>query len=216
MKTTTKVLYDIILALFILMLCCCNSQQITNSCIEKYTKARTAFNSYLLNDDTCRSKLTTILSTLDSNMDCSGRKMAIIELKISILLKLQEYAAGFAYIDSLQDNDFKYPYRRQMWSFYFKALSFEKIGDKISSNNYFNGAIQCIQAYIQKFNIKPNMTDGEPYLDLFKLKTYTQSMSQLDLELNALRITYPNDTLFLEYLEFFVEDEINLKGDVSN
>lgn len=205
-KNVTKRYYIIICGLFLVLINSCNGQHASDSCISQIKNARAAFSYYLMNDDTSQSKLITILSEVDSSMQCSNTKMASIELKISILLKLKEYQAGYAFVDSLKQADFKLPYKKQMWSYCFQALDYEAKGDTINKNRYFNEAAKKIQNYIRQKNLSPEGIGEEVYYDLFEMKVKILNKEELDKEFNILKNKYPNDKDFIDELSSSIEE----------
>jgi hypothetical protein len=196
----------IISGLFFILLSSCQGQSLNqNNCISELKNARKAFNYYLINGDTSQSVLITILREIDSSMQCSNTRMASIELKNSILLKLQKYQEGYTFIDSLNENDFKLKYKKQMWSDNFHALYFEEKGDTISRNNYYEKIIAEIQNYIQQEK-SSDMIDKEAYYDLFTIKAKVLNEQELDKEFEDLIKQYPNDKDFIDALKSSIEE----------
>ncbi|MBS1948277.1 MAG: hypothetical protein JST47_10965 [Bacteroidetes bacterium] len=178
----------------------CNGQsQNSDTCITHLKNARRNLNAYYKSND--QSSLAIAMNEVEQSMQCDKTKRGAIELKLSLLILLNQYQHGYQYVDSLGETDFKLKYKKGMWQNFFLALECESKFDTVGRNKYYNNIIPIVENYIQSENKQKGQIDEEPYYDLFFIKAKVSDPKQIDFELDSLKQKYPSEGDFFEGLK---------------
>ncbi|RYE50276.1 MAG: hypothetical protein EOP48_20070 [Sphingobacteriales bacterium] len=128
-------------------------------------------------------------------MKCDSIKFAVVDLKIRLLLTLGRFEEGANFIDSLQVNDFIYPYKKKLHRDNFLARKFILDNDTTSRDKILWQMTSDLESYIYSNNLKSKEFQ-EAFIDLTDVDS-TKSQGEIE----SLKIKYPNETKFLEFFE---------------
>ena len=148
--------------------------------------------------------LSDALKEVEFSMNCPETKNKSIEMKISILALQLQYDKASEFVNSLSENDFSKPYKKNMQYHLFKALSFESKSDIKNRDANFKQSIESINQFIGK----SKSIDQEAYYDLFLVKSKMLKKEEISQELNALKKKYPSDADFFELLKESFNEEV--------
>jgi len=196
----TKVKFIFIVTLMIIYGCRGQTNDY-DRCYKYLNKARKSFNELLLGKENKEIKVDSLISATDIAIECPATRMAAVELKCSILIRWKKYKEGYEFVESLKQEDFKLPYKKQLYWNYFHAYECEANIDTIGRNRYLNSIIKNVSRYILEKNTHSNEIDKEAYYDLFFIKSRVLSSQEFDGQLNILMKKFPNDKEFLEALK---------------
>jgi hypothetical protein len=164
-------------------------QNNVDSCKAHFIDARKSFNrfyktkeTYLLDDALKKSEL---------SLHCPLTRIAGVELKISILSMQKQYRKGYQFIQTLNESDFKYRYRKEMGYNFLHSLESEDKGDIVSRNIYLIKAKNAVEQYIEKQNPNGNSSDISPYYDLVFIMKRMGNTQKTNDEIAMLTTKYP-------------------------
>lgn len=189
-----------------LLLNSCHGQ--TNATIEEckvhIVNASKIVNSFYVEKN--QNSLSDALKEVELSINCPETKKKSIEMKISILALQLEYDKASEFINTLSEDDFAKPYKKNMQYYLFKGLSFESKADKKNRDINLQKSVQSINQFIEK----NNSVDQEAYYDLFFVKSKMISQNEMVKELDGLKKKYPSDKEFFEILKESFNEEIKL------
>lgn len=163
----------------------CNNEKVTSSkCGTSFKEADSLLKHFYINQDSLQ--LSNLLQRIDSCENDSLRRM-----KIHILLLLDKCREGFDFVEGINPEAFKYPYRKIFFGSLFKACNNPSVDEKI----YLNQAVEEISTFLQQ-----NPKVEEAWFDLFNLKKRMLSQSELSKELDSLSLII--DKEIVELLRF--------------
>ena len=198
--TTTKL--GLVYFILIVFLTCCNSRSKNlAACKLHYRNANAKLNSYYQNNN--KSLLKEALIEINPATKCSETKLSAIEVKIGLLSLLHEYKNAYQFIDSLNDSDFKYKYKKLMDYNYFRALECESKSDIVNRDKFINKAKVAVQNYLDQ-EAASNDFNVEVYYDLFFVMSKTESIKKLDYEIDSLKTKHPKDSMYLEGMKIAI------------
>lgn len=176
----------------------CTGQSTIDDCKTGAKNANSNLNDYYKNNDP--ALLNKALYYTEQSMPCKETRLQAVELKISVLMLLKEYKAGYEFIDSLQQSDFNKEYKKKMNYDFFKALEYEANADTLNAHKLYIEAINDLSLYIEKAN-NDKQIDKDAYYDLYFLKSKILSQRQIEDELEKLAKKYPSYTEFFTILK---------------
>jgi hypothetical protein len=188
----------VVVSAFILNSCSGQARD-TDSCKQNYIRARSKLNSYYKNSK--RSLLIASLNYVDESVKCSATRLASVELKISLLTLLRRYKAGYDYVDSLSEADFKYPYKKKMFYYYLRSLNYKNNFDVNNANRMLSQAGSGIQVYIDEKNLAKSQDLQEAYYDLFFIRQKLVGSKQTAAEIDVAKKQHPELITFLDQLK---------------
>ncbi len=190
-----SIIYKSIISVHIIFcISSCNGQSTIGDCKTGAKNAKSNLNGYYENYDP--ALLNKALYYIEQSMPCKETRLQAVELKMSVLILLKEYKAGYEFIDSLQQSDFSKEYKKKMNLNIFKALEYEANADTVNAYKFYTEAINDLSLYIEKTN-NDKQIDKDAYYDLYFLKSKVLSHGQMEDELEKLAEKYPS------YKEFF-------------
>lgn len=200
MAVSSNFLVTISICVFINIIIGCHDKPagIAN-CKVDLKKAADSLNSYYQSGKL--SALEASLPFLQEPLECPETRPRAIEMKISIFVLLKEYENGYKFVDSVKDNDFSRPYKREMAMDYFRALEFESKADSIDKKKHLQLITHNIQDYIKRSASSDTAMDKEAYYDLYLIKSKLYPINELYKELDSLKTRYPGQIDFIESLK---------------
>jgi hypothetical protein len=181
----------------VLSLGCSNGTGVLSDkdCQNNLSRANSYLNEYYIDgNEKC---LNISLLIIDSVFNlCPENKEQTVSLKITLLTLLKNYDKGFEFVNTLEEEGFGKPYKRNMYLNTFKALSFEAKGDTIKRNVLFKELANEIESYV---NINP--TDKSAITDLFFTKIRFTSKEIVIEEIDQMQENAEADNNFYEALK---------------
>lgn len=171
----------------------CKGQIISDEvCKENLSEALNKYNTYMtLNQDEYLLKES--LDHLESSLLCENAKEVSVELKISILLILNQFVEGEKFVLSLKEDDFKKPYKQQMYFNYFKSKLCKEEICRLSK-------LKDIEISIEKYIEEKKIFEEEVYYDLFLIKNELLSEDQFTEQISESIKQFPYNKDFFETL----------------
>lgn len=179
----------------------CKGQVINDEvCKENLSEALDKYNTYMtLSQDEYLLKES--LDYLGNSLLCENTKEVSVELKISILLILNQFVEGEKFILSLKEDDFKKPYKKQMYLYYFESKLCEEESCRLSK-------LKDIEISIEKYIEEKKIFEEEVYYDLFLIKNELLSENQFTEQISESIKQFPYYKYFFETLNTtFKENE---------
>lgn len=96
------------------------------------------------------SALDSAIALLDISIECDETRLAAIDFKFTLLAGMKKYLQGSRFTDSLQEEDFAFPYKKRFLSKAFRALAFENNKDTLNSNRLYREISNDIEQYFDK------------------------------------------------------------------
>src|SRR5689334_23381861 len=190
-----SIVFQIIISIYVILVFnSCREQPSGEDCRISYRKAKSEFNRYYKNQDT--GLLDSVLYNLSHSMNCKETRLQAVSLRISTLVLLKNYKAGYEFIDTLQGTDFDRPYKKNMYYKLMKALEYENKGDTVNAKSLYSKAINPVNNYIQAKS-NDGQIDQDAYYDLYFIKAKLISQDQIGNEIDGLIKKYPSDKDFL-------------------
>lgn len=176
----------IVFACFALFFYACKSQLSSNkTCEEKLKLLRTlAYTNY-----DRQPALDSALHLANECMQCDSIKMEVIDFKWRILATLKRYDDAVAFIDSLKESDFTFAYKQRYLSKALRALAYISKNDTANRNNIYKEMAADIDRYVKKRTISEEEFQ-EIYLDLYEVKKQYLDTTQVNKEIDSLKMTY--------------------------
>lgn len=200
MTVSSNFLVSLSICAFVSMIIGCHDKHArTADCKANLKKASDSLNSYYYSGKL--SSLEASLHYLQQPTECPETRPRAIEMKISIFVLLKEYESGYKFVDSVNDNDFSRPYKREMAMDYFRSLEYESKADSIDRNKTLKEITHNIQDYIKRSANSDTSMDKEAYYDLYLIKAKLYPVNELNKELDSLKIRYPAQSDFIEALK---------------
>lgn len=140
------------------------------------------------------------ITLLDKSLQCDEAKKAAVDIKITLLVSRKRFAEGMRFIDSLNENDFTFPYKKQFLLKALEALSFEDRGDTANRNRVCAAISAALEQYIEKHQLEPKEF-MEIYVDMFLVKGKYLTDSELNREVELLKSKYPGKESFFNSLK---------------
>jgi hypothetical protein len=156
------------------------------------------------------------LVDLNKTMLCQETRKKSIELKVSVLVLLTEFKWGENFIDSLNENDFKFPYKKVMNHDYFKALEYENKGDTLSRDKSINKIVDSIDEYIKQKKFSENNFDDDVFYDFLFMKNKIIKGDAFKREIDSIEKKYPFKTKFFELFREGFDDMPKSTSPVGN
>lgn len=180
----------------VLLLASCKGQnKLDERCSESFNNAGKIMNSYAITYD--KSNLRNALSSLDTSMNCKSTKLKSIDLKITIYSLLEDYENGAKFINSLGEDDFDKPYKKNFYAGIFKAEQLNSKGDTASGKSIYIQLQTTIKGLLQDSNKLKTLSKTDLYNSLvFVLSKYLSS-SEIIMELNKLQNQFPQDSTLI-------------------
>jgi hypothetical protein len=152
------------------------------------------------NNPSNQASLDSSLTLLNRCMQCDSIKDAVVDLKIRLLITMGKFKEGAEYVDSLQPSDFAYPYKKKLNHDNFAALNFASKKDTINRDNTYRTMLTNIENYINsnKLNSKEFQ---EAFADLFVLKQNLAEASEINQQIDSLKVKYPENAKFLDFFK---------------
>lgn len=171
----------------------CKGQVISDEvCKENLSEALDKYNTYMtLSQDEYLLKES--LDYLGNSLLCENTKEVSIELKISILLILNQFVEGEKFLLSLKEDDFKKPYKKQMYLYYFESKLCEEESCRLSK-------LKDIEISIEKYIEEKKIFEEEVYYDLFLIKNELLSEDQFTKQISESIKQFPYYKDFFETL----------------
>jgi len=167
------------------------------SCKEKFKTAR--YLAYNNNDRS--SAIDSALRIVNESLEvCDSLRKELVDFKIVLFLATKRYEQGIAFVDSLNANDFTYPYKQSFTSKSLKALKFEKNNDTLNRNIIYREMVNDLEVYAAE----KKLTDKEHqelYTELLAVAEKYLSVEQLDKKIDSLIIKYPEKSSFFEFFK---------------
>ena len=183
-----------LLTFFILLfLGSCSAQTALDHCKESLKNARYKLNTFYKSND--GDLLKSAVQDAGYSMLCIETRIPAIEIKISLLVLLENFSTGYEFVDSLTENDFAKPYKKIMNSNFFRAMESEANGDTTRGNFFYRVAIKSVEQYLTTTD-KKSQIDKDAYYDLFFLKSRLLSKNEVNNELGLLSKKYPSEKEF--------------------
>ncbi len=214
MFTNIKPYIPIQVLLFLCINGCFGKSDNGKDCDLQFHESKKLLNHYYQSKD--KNDLKLAMQKVDSSLSCSNTRTASIEIKLSILSLLKEYKQAYELVDSLPDRDFIQlkPYKKLMYSYYFKALYYKTISDTDNSRKYFNFSQKIIEKYISQSHYVDNNMDEDVYYDLFFIEAQYVSPEELSNEIHILQKQYPSHKDFFNLmLNINAEKSMNFKAE---
>lgn len=171
----------------------CKGQVISDEvCKENLSEALDKYNTYMtLSQDEYLLKES--LDYLGNSLLCENTKEVSVELKISILLILNQFVEGEKFILSLKEDDFKKPYKKQMYLYYFESKLCKEESCRLSK-------LKDIEISIEKYIEEKKIFEEEVYYDLFLIKNELLSEDQFTEQISESIKQFPYYKDFFETL----------------
>ena len=152
------------------------------------------------NNPTNTAAFDSALIIVNRCMQCDSIKTAVVDLKIRLLITLGKFKEGSDFVDSLQSSDFAYPYKKELNHDNFIALNFASNKDTISRDKIFKKMAVDLEKYITDNTLKSKEFQ-EAYIDLYSLKGNFTNSTEVNREIDSLKIRHPNDAKFFDFLK---------------
>ena len=147
-----------------------------------------------------KASLDSALIIVNRCMKCDSIKTAVVDLKIRLLITLGKFKEGSDFINSLQESDFTFPYKKSLNQDNFIALNFASKLDTVSRDKVYQKMSAYLDGYIKNNNLK-SMEFQEAFSDLNALsKNFIDSIS-LNRLIDSLQIKYPDEEKFLNFFK---------------
>ena len=101
-----------------------------------------------------KASLDSALIIVNRCMKCDSIKAAVVDLKIRLLITLGKFKEGSEFINSLQESDFTFPYKKTLNQDNFIALNFASKLDTVSRDKVYQKMSAYLGSYIKKNNLK--------------------------------------------------------------
>jgi hypothetical protein len=163
-----------------------------------------------------KNTLQDALSDLNKPLKCPETKKKSIELKISVLVLLNEFKWGSSFIDSLNDDDFTFPYKKQMNYDYLIALDYDANGDTIARNKLIYKIVENITGYIKQSGFSEENFSEDVFYDLLFMKNKIIKGEAFKKEIDSLENKYPYKTSFFEIFREGFDDTSKSSAPVKN
>lgn len=133
-------------------------------------------------------------------MQCDSIRKAVVDFKITLLVSMKKYAEGISFIDSLNENDFTFGYKKNLISKSVQALDYSSKNDTIKQDLVYKEIANDIEKYITKQNISKKEFK-EIYTDLFSVKEKYMDAGQINKEVEDLKKLYPEKEAFFDFFK---------------
>jgi hypothetical protein len=184
--------------LIVVYLTSCNGQikpSNDKDCETYYVQAKNKLNEYyLVNEDS--SLYSSLNYTEKALSSCPEFKDRLTDLKITLLMLLHEYNAGYEFVNTLTVKNFTKPYKKNLYLKTFKALSLEVQGDTFGKDSCFNELEKEIGTYVSKYP-----SDKDAIVDLFLTKAKHINTEVVIEEIELLQEKNKEDNEFFEGLK---------------
>lgn len=191
MKTSLALIFLMVSAIPVFLNSC---KPHTNQCRSRFNKLTDFTNHYAISSRP--STLDSALILANQCMQCDSFRKSVIELKIRILISMNKYAYASKFVDSLDDNDFSYPYKKTSTKMSIRALA---ANDTSNRNIILRQETAYLKEYINTSNLD-NREFEEVYLDLFDAESRFLDVNTIKLQLDALKEKFPEKSNFFEQL----------------
>ena len=188
----------IVFLVFIPLITGCNGKtktRNTENCTTFFNQANCKLNEYYLtHNDSC---LYLSLNYIEKALSlCTEHKASLFNLKITLLMLLHKYEEGYEFVDSVNNNNFAKPYKKNLYLKTFKALAFEVKGDTLKRDRCFNEVESEIKYYLSK-----HQSDKEAISDLFFIKAKHTNIGIVIKEIELLQDKNKENIEFFESLK---------------
>lgn len=182
--------------LFFVGFSACSGQPDINDCKQSLKVASNDLDAYYTTPH--QAPLLKSLSHAEKALQCPETRPKAIEQKISLLLLIGNYRAGYKFIDSLDEDDFAEKYKKSMNSNIFRAFEYESVGDTANADKLYIETINDLNNYLNVSDTNTKALDQEIFYDLFFVKGRLLSPEQINAELDSMANIYPmHKKLFL-------------------
>lgn len=147
-----------------------------------------------------RASLDSALILVNRCMRCDSIKAAVVDLKIRLLLTLGKFKEGSEFIDSLQESDFAFPYKKALTRDNFIALNFASQMDTVSRDKVYQKMSAYLNSYMKSNNLKSKEFQ-EAFNDLNALPGNFIDSISLNRFIDSLLIKYPDQEKFLNFFK---------------
>jgi hypothetical protein len=187
-----------IFLLLFLMFFCCRAQIKSNDkiCKEKFAEARSLAEIGYIRP----SALDSAMVLLNECLKCDSIKVAVVEFKLRILIQKKNYYDGLRFIDSLNESDFIYPYKKNFLKKNFEALNYASQNDIVKSQLIYKQMSADLERYISEKKMS-NKEFEDIYIELFEVKQRFLDKEQIKKEVEDLKKKYPDKINFFSFFE---------------
>jgi hypothetical protein len=188
-------LFDLIF--LVVMFAACKGQHNSDGiCLDYIKTANVMIRTYASTGD--KDFLTTALYSLDSAMHCKETRAKAMALKIQVYTLKEDTEAAIGFIASLEEKDFDRPYKKKMYTSFFKASSLNLETDSLIVRTMYANTANEIENYINNFpKVQRDSIDKISYADLFFILSKYKSKAFIKEKINELIKAYHGDSAFL-------------------
>jgi hypothetical protein len=184
-----------ILFFCIFLLCCCNTESAKNkTCRDMYKTANKMVFTYP-NPPASQATLDSAITLLNASMSCDSIKNAAIELKITVLTAMNKINEAMKFVDSLNESNFRYPYKKKL---VYKSLQAFK--DSSIKKEIYSEMRADLTKYLANHNIIGKEFE-EVYTELSAIKEYLNDTANISKEIDSLIILHPDKERFLNFFK---------------
>ncbi|MEQ1677364.1 MAG: hypothetical protein ABL876_11720 [Chitinophagaceae bacterium] len=182
---------------FTLVFCSCNRQVKRNeACRDKLKTAR----DLVYANYNRQSALDSALHITNECMQCDSLKKEVVDFKITLLITMKRYIPGIAFIDSLKESDFTFGYKQRFLSKGLRALEYNSIDDTAKRDLMYKEIKDDIGQYVKSRTIG-DKEFKEIYTDLFSVMENYLDGDQINEEVKALKMKYPEKQSFFDFFK---------------
>lgn len=187
------------LAIFIcytLSFCSCKGKSSESDCTRRLNTARELAYSHPLR----QSALDSALNLANECMQCNEFRKAAVDLKITLLVSMEKYSDGIGFINSLNESDFAFRYKKKFMAKALQALEYNSKKDTTKRDLVYKEMANDIEQYIKSENIN-DKEFVEVYTDLFSIKEKYLDAVQINMEVEILKNRYPDKQSFFDFFK---------------
>jgi hypothetical protein len=142
-----------------------------------------------------------IIFLIEASM-CEKTRKSAIEQKIGTLILLRKYDQAIKFVDSLETEDLKYPFQKEVVLKNLLGLKAETLKDSINRHRYYSEGVLYLENYIK--TQKPDSIEFfAAYHDLFFLKEKILDTITFNNNLDSLIKAIPSKKRYFGSLKLY-------------
>ena len=142
-----------------------------------------------------QATLDSAITFLNASMSCDSIKNAVIELKITVLITMKKIDEAMKFVDSLNENNFRYPYKKKL-----VYNSLQTFKDSSIKKEIYSEMRADLTQYLASHNIGGKEFE-EAYTELSAIKEYLHDTANINKEIDSLIILHPDRERFLNFFK---------------
>lgn len=175
---------------------CIGQQSTEDKCIEEFKIARTL----AYNNSTSSAALDSALKIANTCLKCDNIRKEVVDFKITLMIAMQKFDEGVRFIQSRQESDFTYKYKKDFLAKTLSVLQLKSNHDTAAEKIMYKTMASDIEVYLTKEKMSENEFK-EIYTDLFSVKRNYLDDNEIKLQVEMLKKKYPKKASFFDFFK---------------